>query len=183
VQHAHDHGIVHRDLKPENVLLTADGTPKVGDFGLAKRAGSNSRTQTGAVLSTPNYMPPEQAAGKVHELGPPVDVCALGAILYHSLTGRPPFQGASVHETLMWVIQDEPMPPRKLQPHMARDPETICLKCLQKDPKKRYGRDQPYPSDLAPGTLVNIKKGVMCWEVPEPRDDWVYRIDWSWQDR
>ena len=139
IAEAHARAIVHRDLKPANVLLTADGTPKITDFGLAKWLGSDSGlTRTESIMGTPSYMAPEQAGGKTREVGPAADVYALGAILYELLTGRPPFRGTTVLETLEQVKSAEPVPPSRLVPGLPRDLETICLKCLQKEPGKRY---------------------------------------------
>jgi WD40 repeat protein len=144
VHHAHQRSIVHRDLKPANVLLTTDGTPKIADFGLAKQQeGGAERTASGAVVGTPSYMAPEQAAGKGKEVGPAADVWALGAILYVQLTARPPFAGTTPLDTLRRVLHQEPVPPGLLQPGVPRDLETICLKCLRKEPTQRY------PSALA----------------------------------
>jgi WD40 repeat protein len=149
VQHAHQKGIIHRDLKPSNVLLDKDGRPKVTDFGLAKRVeGTSHLTLTGQVLGTPNFMPPEQAAGKINDVGPLADVYSLGAVLYCLLTARPPFQAASPVETLKQVIEKEPVSPCDLNAGVDYDLETICLKCLQKEPGKRYPSATSLAEDL-----------------------------------
>jgi WD40 repeat protein len=146
VHHAHKAGIVHRDLKPANVLLAADGTPKITDFGLAKRVGEDrGDTRSGTLVGTPSYMAPEQARGKPAAIGPATDVYALGAVLYELLTGRPPFRAENACETLVQVVHHDPVLPRQLLPNLPRDLSTICLKCLDKDPKKRY----PSAADLA----------------------------------
>ncbi|HVK07776.1 MAG TPA: serine/threonine-protein kinase, partial [Gemmataceae bacterium] len=149
MQYAHARQIVHRDLKPANILVGEDGAPKITDFGLAKRLEDDSgRTQAGTVLGTPSYMAPEQASGDADKVGPPADVYALGAILYDMLTGRPPFAGTSVMDTLDMVRRVEPVPPTQLAGKVPRDIETICLKCLQKDPAKRYATAGELADDL-----------------------------------
>jgi serine/threonine protein kinase/tetratricopeptide (TPR) repeat protein len=174
MHHAHQHGVIHRDVKPANVLLqeiegseeTAGKTksasfpdssllaphsfsPKITDFGLAKRLGGEAGlTRTGDVVGTPAYMAPEQASGKVRAIGPAADIYALGAILYEMLTGRPPFLGETPLDTLLQVQSQEPVPVRRLQPKVPRDLETICLKCLDKEPSQRYADAEALAQDL-----------------------------------
>ena len=169
VHYAHQRGLVHRDLKPSNILLTSGGVPKITDFGLAKRVASTegggpeaggrsgasgsgpatpTPTQSGEVLGTPSYMAPEQAKGHADDVGPAADVYGLGVILYELLTGRPPFLAETSLATLIQVQTLDPVPPRRLGPAVPRDLETICLKCLQKDPRRRYDSALALADDL-----------------------------------
>jgi formylglycine-generating enzyme required for sulfatase activity len=147
VSAAHAQGVVHRDLKPSNVMFTAAGVPKITDFGLA-RIGGGEVTVSGVMLGTPRYMSPEQAEGRVRETGTATDVWALGCILYRVLTGRLPFDAASDPATIQQVIHSEPLAPRRLTPDVPRDLETICLKCLEKEPQRRYATADALAADL-----------------------------------
>ncbi len=153
--YAHEQDTLHRDLKPANVILDANDQPHITDFGLAKIATDNKDesgddlTATGQVLGTPSYMSPEQAEGKQHLLGPATDTYALGAILYACLTGRAPFVADSPVDTLLQVVRNEPASPRLLNPSVPKDLETICLKCLAKEPHRRYGQARLLADDLA----------------------------------
>jgi eukaryotic-like serine/threonine-protein kinase len=149
MSYVHERGVVHRDLKPANVLLTVDGVPKITDFGLAKWLDVPSgRTVTGIILGTPGYMAPEQGRGQTSLVGPATDVYALGAILYEMLTGKPPFHASSPQETVQQLLTEDPVPPSRLQSRVSRDLETICLKCLQKEPGRRYSGADALADDL-----------------------------------
>ena len=154
IEYAHQRGVIHRDLKPGNILLDRNGNPRVTDFGLAKKLeGDSGLTGSGQIMGTPSYMPPEQAGGKRGEVGPAADVYALGATLYALVTGRPPFQAATAMDTVIQVISDEPVPPRRLNASIPRDLETICLKCLEKEPAQavRLGRGPGRRPAAVPG--------------------------------
>jgi serine/threonine protein kinase len=139
VQYAHEHGVIHRDLKPANILLDRAGQPRITDFGLAKIIHHDSGlTASGQVMGTPGYMPPEQASGQANQVQEVADVYSIGAILYALLTGRPPFQADTVIDTLMQVTEREPVAPSALNAKIPNDLETICLKCLEKDRRRRY---------------------------------------------
>jgi serine/threonine-protein kinase len=160
IAHAHEQGVLHRDLKPSNILIDGAGEPYVSDFGLAKRLLPESSdesdptqllravTQTGAILGTPGFMSPEQAAGRRGVIGPSTDIYSLGAILYAAITGRPPFQAASPVDTVMLVLEQDPLPPQALNPRVDRDLEMIALKCLQKPVELRYASAADLATDL-----------------------------------
>jgi hypothetical protein len=149
VEYAHCRGVIHRDLKPGNILLDCNCNPRVTDFGLAKKVQSDSGlTGSGQIMGTPSYMPPEQAGGKHGDVGPAADVYALGATLYCMVAGRPPFQAATAMDTVLMVMSQEPVPPCRLNVSVPRDLETIILKCLEKEPKRRYGSAAALAEDL-----------------------------------
>lgn len=168
VEHLHSQGVIHRDLKPSNILLDQHGEPFVTDFGLAKVFDADGgQTRSGAIVGTPSYMSPEQAAGRNSEISPRSDVYSLGAMLYEMLTGRPPFREDSVLDTLVQVLEGEPTLPSRLNPAISRDLELICLRCLDKDPAKRYPSAASLAADL--GRYLN-------GESVEARSDWIAAI-------
>ncbi len=149
IEYAHQQGILHRDLKPSNILIDQTGATHITDFGLAKQFRKDGQlTGTGQLLGTPAYMPPEQAAGERGQFGPPMDVYSLGAILYELITGRPPFRAESTLELVIQVLELDPIAPRLMNPKIPRDLETICLKCLAKDPRRRYSSAAELAADL-----------------------------------
>ena len=174
MQEAHKHGVVHRDLKPGNVLIDKRGEPRITDFGLAKRVEADQQlTTTGMVLGTPGYMPPEQAEGQSTSTA--ADIYSMGAILYATLTGQAPFSGGSQLETILQVLGEEVVPPRKINRNIPRDLETICLKCLEKAPEQRYASAADLRADLErflAGEPILAKQGlhrsVRRWTVREP---------------
>ena len=149
VHYAHEHGILHRDIKPGNILLDAKGEPHLTDFGLARLVETESTvTRTLEVLGTPSYMAPEQATGNNAKLTSTTDVYGLGAVLYQFLTGHPPFAGGTTYETIRLLLDTEPRRPRLWNPKIDRDLSTICLKCLEKDPQRRYSSALALAEDL-----------------------------------
>ena len=178
IQFAHQRGILHRDLKPHNVLIDSRGIPRITDFGLAKQVNQESSLTTeGAVMGSPSYMPPEQAAGRQDLVGPASDVYSLGAILYELLTGQPPFRGKTAMETVRQVIDNDPAPPSKLNSKLPSDLETICLKCLEKKPDHRYSSARMLAEEL--GRFLNHEP---IWARPassfRKAGAWIQRHPW-----
>ena len=175
IHYAHQRGTLHRDLKPQNILIDAAGQPRITDFGLAKRIDRESGlTRTGLVMGSPSYMSPEQAAGRHDQVGPATDVYSLGAILYFLLTACPPFQGPTAIATVQKVLQEEPLHPRKLNEQVPVDLETICLRCLEKRPERRYHSARAVAEEL--GRFLNQ-------EPIQARPAGLLRRCWSWSVR
>ncbi len=174
VQAAHERGIVHRDLKPANILLSADGTPKITDFGLAKRLDDESRlTRSNAIVGTPSYMAPEQVEAGSRSVGPAADVYSLGAILYEMLTGRPPFLAETPVDTILQVVTEMPVPPSRLQSKVPGELEAVCLKCLNKGPRERYASAAALAEELE-----RFLAGVPTEAGQERGMSWVRRHRW-----
>jgi serine/threonine protein kinase len=170
---AHQANVIHRDLKPANVLLSTDGTPKITDFGLARKLDEAGHTRTGQVMGTPSYMAPEQAEGK-KGVGPAADIYALGAILYECLVGRPPFKAATSLDTLLKVLSEQPVRPRALNGRVPLDLEAVCLRCLEKDPAGRYASAADLAEDL---------RRFLAGEVVKARPTGLLERGWRWCKR
>jgi serine/threonine-protein kinase len=177
IAYAHRRGVIHRDLKPSNVLLDRSGEPKIMDFGLAKLIDSgDALTVTGQIVGTPSYMAPEQASGNIREVREQADIYSLGAVLYAMLTGEPPFRGENRVETLLQVLHQDPRPARAINPRIPRDLDTICMKCLEKDPSHRYASAAELSADLGRFLIgepvharpVSIRRRVKRWARREP---------------
>ena len=165
--------MLHRDLKPSNILIDLEGRPHVSDFGLAKRIDADaSLTRSGAILGTPSYMAPEQAAANRGPIGPASDVYSLGAILYQMLTGRPPFQAASAVDTVLLVLEQDPVPPRALNPKVDPDLEMIALKCLQKPTELRYPTRPRWPTTSTPSSRASPSRRARPASARWPRGSW-----------
>ncbi len=186
VHYAHQRGTLHRDLKPQNVLIDAQGRPHITDFGLAKRwdatdpagaASASDLTRTGAIMGSPSYMAPEQASARAGEIGPATDVYSLGAILYQLLTGQPPHRGGTALETIQLVIGEEPSAPRRLRAEIPADLETICLKCLEKRPERRYATARQLAEEL--GRFLNHEP-ILARPVSALRKAWSWTIRHPW---
>jgi serine/threonine protein kinase len=184
VHYAHRQGILHRDIKPSNIMLDADNEPRITDFGLAKRLGSedSGQTRTGAILGTPSYMAPEQAQGKTRDLGPACDIYSLGAMLYELLTGRPPFRAETPIDTVMQVIHNEPVPATLLNPNIDKDLETICHKCLEKDSALRYLTAEALAQDLQnflDGNSINARSSNVLDRLTRMLDRSQHDVDFA----